>query len=107
MADENMSEARKKIMAEEEEIPEVNYTGTVPCDCCGSLTQCSQCEDPAVAEEMHRLLWMSDYSPMDHHIHLCGPCEHSGCTFGGQPDGERCGDHDPETCEKCNALPGA
>ena len=58
----------------------------VPCDCCGSFTDCEKCDDPAVAAEMHRLLWETDESPMDHHIHLCGPCEEAGCNFD-EPNG--------------------
>jgi hypothetical protein len=74
----------------EEKIPEVDYTGTVLCNRCGALMGCERCEDPTVAQEMHRLLWKSDDDPMNHHIHLCDNC--SNCTFES-PEGERCGEH--------------
>jgi hypothetical protein len=61
-----------------EQIPPVNYTGTVPCDWCGSWSQCDECAvDPKVAERMHHLCWVSNDNPMDEaeggHIHAC--CE--------------------------------
>jgi hypothetical protein len=59
-----------------EQIPPVNYTGTVPCDWCGSWSQCDECaDDPKVAERMHHLCWVSNDDPMDEavggHIHAC------------------------------------
>ncbi len=49
------------------------------------------------AELMHRLCWITNENPMDDslggHIHLCYPCERSGCNFT-EPngEGEKCGD---------------
>jgi hypothetical protein len=43
-----------------ERIPPVNYSGNVPCECCGSMLHCEKCEDPKVAELMHHLLWFTD-----------------------------------------------
>ena len=46
---------------------------------------------------MHRLCWITNENPMDEslggHIHLCYPCEKSGCNFT-EPngEGEKCGD---------------
>jgi hypothetical protein len=89
-------------MATDEKIPPVNYTGDVPCDCCGSMTVCDKCEtDPKVAELMHRLLWIDNDNPMDEslggHVHLCYPCTKSGCNFH-EPngEGEKCGDFDED-----------
>jgi hypothetical protein len=78
-----------------EKIPAVNYSGDVPCACCGSMTFCEKCaDDSKVVEEMHRLLWLSNDDPNEHHIHLCEYCPL--CTFDSSlPDGgERCMDDD-------------
>jgi hypothetical protein len=61
-----------------DEIPPVNYSGTVPCQCCGAFMDCEPCNDPKVAEEIHRLVWHGDDDPDGHHgVHLCSvQCEH-------------------------------
>jgi len=77
----------------QEIIPPVNYSGDVPCDCCGSMTFCDTCaDDPKVAEAMHHELWYGDGVML--HGHLCGVCTKAGCTFDNSlPDGgEKCGD---------------
>ena len=82
----------------DEHIPPVNYTGDIPCQCCGTMMHCDKCEDPKVAELIHHLLWETDLDPDDpangaHGVHLCGWCEEAGCNFD-EPngEGEHCGD---------------